>query len=135
MLSALHQIGADLGDPIQVTLSPDKVIVSGTGVDPQRRQLIQRTLESMPNVAVQFSEPVAAPIPEGSASSAPAPSGSARASAPNSKIQNRLEEQLGGPAEFERFSSQILDVDEGVMAHAHALRNLAQQFPSASEQG
>ncbi len=135
VLSALHQIGADLGDPIQITLSPDKVIVSGTGVDPQHRQLIQRTLESMPNVAVQFSEPVAAPIPEGRASAAPAPSGTARASVPNSRVQSRLEEQLGGPVEFERFSSQILDVNEGVMSRAHALRNLAQLFPSAAEQG
>jgi hypothetical protein len=89
----------------------------------------------MSNVAVQFSEPVAAPIPEGSASSAPAASGSARAVVPNGKIQNRLAEQLGGAAEFERFSSQILDVDEEVRSHALALRNLAQQFPSALEQG
>lgn len=135
VLSALHRIGADLGDPIQITLAPDKVIVSGTGVDPQHRQVIQRTLESMPNVAVQFSEPVAAPIPEGRASAEPAPSGTVRASAPNSRIQNRLEEQLGGPVQFERFSSQILDVNEGVVSHAHALRNLAQLFPSASELG
>jgi anti-sigma factor RsiW len=135
VLSALQKIGADLGDPIHVTLSAEKVVVSGEGLAPQRRQLIQRTLESMPNVAVQFTEPVAAPIPEGSVSSAPAPSGTTRAVAPNSKIQSRLEEQLGGPAEFERFSSQILDVDDGAMSHAHALRNLARQFPAAAETG
>ncbi len=135
VLSALQKIGADLGDPIHVTLSRDKVVVSGEGVAPQRRQLIQRTLESMPNVAVQFTEPVAAPIPEGSVSSAPAPSGTTHASAPNSRIQSRLEEQLGGPAEFERFSSQILDVDDSAMSHAHALRNLARQFPAAAEAG
>ncbi|MDR3703649.1 MAG: zf-HC2 domain-containing protein [Candidatus Sulfopaludibacter sp.] len=135
VLSALQKIGADLGDPIHVTLTPDKVLVSGEGVAPERRQLIQRTLESMPNVAVQFTEPVAAPIPEGSVSSPPAPSGTTRAVAPDSKIQSRLEEQLGGPAEFERFSSQILDVDDGAMSHAHALRNLARQFPAAAEAG
>ena len=135
MLSALQKIGADLGDPIHVTLSADKVLVSGEGVAPERRQLIQRTLDSMPKAAVQFTEPVAAPIPEGSVSSAPAPSGITRAAAPNSKIQSRLEEQLGGPAEFDRFSSQILDVDDGAMSHAHALRNLARQFPASAEAG
>ena len=135
VLSALQQIGADLGDPIHVKLSPDKVIVSGEGVSPQRQMAIQRKLESMPNVAVQFTEPVAAPIPEGSVSSAPAPSGNARAVAPNRKIQDRLEEQLGGPAEFERFSSQILDVDEGLMARASALHRLAQEFPVTAEAG
>jgi hypothetical protein len=135
VLSALHQIGADLGDPILISRTSDKVIVSGVGVAPQRQQAIQRTLESMPNVAVQFSEPVAAPIPEGSASAAPAPSGTARASAPPSKIQNRLEEQLGGRAELERFISRILDVDEGVMSRAYALHDLAQRFPAAAETG
>ena len=133
VLSALHQIGADLGDPIQVSLSSDKVLVSGIGVSPQQRQRIQRTLESMPNVAVQFTEPVAAPVLDGSAGSVPATSGNTRASEPAGKIQTRLEEQLGGPAEFERFSSQILDVDEGATSRAYALRSLARQFPVSSE--
>ncbi len=135
VLSALHQIGADLGDPIQVSLSADKVLVSGTGVPAEQRQRIQRTLESMPNVAVQFTEPLAAPVPEGSAGSTPAPSGNTRAPAPNSRMQARLEEQLGGPAEFERFSSQILDLDEAANARAFALRSLARRFPAAAETG
>lgn len=133
VLSALHQIGADLGDPIQVSLSSGKVLVSGIGVPPQQRQRIQRTLETMPNVAVQFTEPVAAPVLDGSSGSVPASSGNTRAATPASKIQTRLEEQLGGPAEFERFSSQILDVDEGAMSRGYALRSLARQFPSDSE--
>lgn len=135
VLSALHQIGADLGDPITISRTSDKVIVSGVGVAPQRRQVIQRTLEAMPNVAVQFSEPGVAAIPEGSSSAVPAASGNARASAPNSKIQNRMEEELGGPAELEKFSSRILDVNEGVMSHVYALRALAQRFPAVAEAG
>ncbi len=134
VLSALHQIGADLGDPIQVTLTPEKILVSGVGVSPQQRQRIQRTLESMPNVAVQFTEPIAAAAPEGSLGS-PAPSGTTRAPAANSKIQSRLEEQVGGPAQFEQFSSQILDVDESALARAYALRTLARQFPPSAEAG
>jgi hypothetical protein len=133
VLSALHQIGADLGDPIQVTRTADQITVSGVGVPPQRRQLIQRKLDSMPNVAVQFSEPVAAPVLQGSTSAAPAPSGTPRASAPNSRIQNRLEEQVGGRAALERFTSQILDVNETIMSRARALRTLAQRFQSGDE--
>ncbi|HWC97822.1 MAG TPA: zf-HC2 domain-containing protein [Candidatus Sulfopaludibacter sp.] len=133
VLSALHQIGADLGDPIQVSRTSDEITVSGVGVSPQRRQLIQRKLESMPNVAVQFSEPGAVTLPEVSSSTAPAASGTARSSAPNSKIQTRLEEQLGGRAELERFSSQILDVNEDVMSRARALRKLAQRFQPSDE--
>lgn len=135
VLSALHQIGADLGDPIQVTRSGGRILVTGVGVASARRQLIQHTLESMPNVAVQFSEPVAAPIPEGSPSAGPAPSGSVRTPASSSRIQDRLEERLGGRAELDRFTSQILDVDEGVMSRAYALRKLSQRFPAAAETG
>jgi len=95
--------------------------------------LIQRTLESMPNVAVHFSEPVAAPIPEGSPATAAAPSGTARASAPANKIEGRLEQQLGGRAEFERFTSQVLDLEDGMIARSHALHNLAQHIPIGEE--
>jgi anti-sigma factor RsiW len=133
VLSALHQIGADLGDPIQVTRTADQITVSGVGVPPQRRQLIQRKLDSMPNVAVQFSEPVAAPVLQGSTSAAPAPSGTPRPSASTSRIQNRLEEQVGGRAALERFTSQILDVNETVMSRARALRTLAERFPGGDE--
>jgi hypothetical protein len=46
-----------------------------------------------------------------------------------------VEQQVGGRAEFERFSAQVLDRNELLMSHAYALRALAQRFPADKEAG
>lgn len=137
VLSALHQIGADLGDPIEVKRAGGKVQVSGVGVPPQRQQQIHKMLDPLPNVSVYFANPAAV------SSEVPATSGGAMAatdsprSVPAGTAQTRpvqqLVQQLGGQAEFERFSSQILDANEAAMARAYALRGLAQRFPATEE--
>ena len=130
VLSALHQIGADLGDPIDVRRSGGRVVVSGVGVPAQRQKQIHDMLDSLPNVSVNFANPAAV------SSEAPAVSDGAAvadAGAAGSKLQTRLEQQLGGKAEFEKFSAQILDTNEAAMSRAYALRSLAQRFPAPSE--
>jgi anti-sigma factor RsiW len=128
VLSALHQIGADLGDPVEVTLSGGKVLVGGVGVSPQVQRRIHEDLDSKPNVSVQFSEPQAlsADRAAGTRNTASAPAGT---------VQTRLEDQLGGRAEFQRFSAAVLKSNESVMSRAYALRNLAQKFPVEIESG
>ena len=131
VLSALHQIGADLGDPVEVTLSSGKVMVTGVGIPAARQKQIHERLDGMANVAVQFTEPAPAAVPAepATANTAPAPTRTAQPSA----IETRVERQLGSHAEFERFSSQLLDWDEAAMARAYALRALAQKFPGGVE--
>jgi anti-sigma factor RsiW len=124
VLSVLHAIGADLGDPVQVSLSDNRVQVSGVGLAPQRKEKILAALEPLPNVAIHFSNPAAAPLPS-DAGSAPAPIAK---TAPN-PWQTKLEAQLGHGA-LERFTGQVLNWNESAMAHAYALHLLAQQFPS-----
>jgi hypothetical protein len=128
VLSELHQIGADLGDPVEVTLSGGKVIVGGVGVSPRVQRLIHADMDSKPNVSVQFSEPqvLAADRAPGTQSAASVPAGTA---------QTRLEDQLGGRAEFQRFSAAVLKSNEAVTARAYALRNLAEKFPVEVESG
>lgn len=130
VLSALHQIGADLGDPIDVKRSGGRVLVSGVGVPAQRQKQIHDMLDSLPNVSVNFANPAAV------SSEAPAVSDGAAVSdagGAGSKLQSRLEQQLGGKAEFEKFSAQILDTNEAAMSRAYALRGLAQRFPAPAE--
>jgi flagellar biosynthesis/type III secretory pathway ATPase len=43
-------------------------------------------------------------------------------------LESRLEALAGGHAQWEEFSSQLLDANEAAMARAYALRRLAQQF-------
>jgi len=125
VLSVLHGIGADLGDPVQVSLSDNRVQVTGVGVAPGRRQKILAALEPLPKVALHFSDPPAAPLPNDSgAGQTPAAS-----STPN-PFQTRLDAQLGGRGLVDRFTAQILNWNDTAMAHAYALRQLAQQFPA-----
>ena len=115
VVAALHEIGADLGDPVEVRLTDGLVVVSGVGVTPERQRDIRRALEDIPNVAVQFTDPASAGA---SASDAAVDSDApGRASA----AQARLEQQFGGRAEFERFSGEYLDRVEGAMARVYAL--------------
>jgi anti-sigma factor RsiW len=125
VLAALHEIGADLGDPVEVTLSGERVVVNGVGIPAQRQKQIHDALDAIPHVEIQFTEPAAAPLP-----AAPAVPDAGSGGSKPAGIQARVEQQVGGRAEFERFSAQILDRNEMMMSHAYALRALAQRFPA-----
>ena len=126
-MSVLHEIGADLGDPVQVSLSDDRVQVRGVGVAPERqaensgrsRSVAERRhsfLRSSLRRRCRMTLPRRNPPPP-------------RADSPNA-FQARLEAQLGGRGPVDRFTGQVLNWNESAMAHAYALRLLAQQFPS-----
>jgi anti-sigma factor RsiW len=130
VVAALHQVGADLGDPVEIARESGQILVSGTGIPPQHQKQIHEALDSMPGVVVRFSEPggEGAPRgPEGTPAETPAVRDSAGSAPP--AFQVRLEERLGGRPQYERFSSQLLDESDAAMARAYALRRLAQQFP------
>lgn len=131
VLLKLHEIGADLGDPVPVTVAGGRVQVSGVGLAPERQRQIEAALAGIPNVSVQFSEPALPPAGTEPPATAPAPAPQESASAGG--IAARVERQLGGRPQFERFSSQMLDWTEAGMERAYALRRLAEQFPPAQE--
>jgi hypothetical protein len=128
VVAALHAIGADLGDPVEVSLTDGRVVVSGVGVTPERQREIRRAVEDIPNVVVQFSDPTVAAATGSEAAAAEVETG-ARPSA----LQSRLAQQLGGRAEFERFSGQLLDRMDSAMARVYAIRSLAQHFPEGTQ--
>jgi hypothetical protein len=129
VLAALHRVGADLGDPIEVTRESDRIVVAGVGIAPQRQEQIQRALDAVPKVVVRFSEPSAAAIPY---SSQPAPA-NPPAKTGTQPFQARIEQQIGGRQNFEQFSSQLLDVTDSMMSRAYALRRLADRFSKDTE--
>ena len=127
VVTLLHRIGADLGDPVEVNLTDGKVLVSGAGVSPERQRQVHELLDGAANVEVRFSQPQAAPMTP--PAEAPATAGDTA----NLGIQARIEKQLGGRAAFERFSTHVLDGNEAAMAHAYALRSVAERFPAGNE--
>jgi anti-sigma factor RsiW len=129
VVAALHQIGADLGDPVEVKRTENRVRVSGVGVAPQRQRQIEMALAKLPNVAVDFSTPNAGPpAPES------APPATVMGDSVNSRMETRLEQQLGSRAEVDRLSARLLDANETAMSHVYALRSLAERFPATEEQ-
>ena len=136
-VAALHQLGADLGDPVEVAREGGRVIVRGAGVSPVLERQIREAFLAMPGVELQFPRPAAGGgPPSGSAApETPLPNAAMPPANVPSAAQNRLEEQLGGHAQFEIFSSQLLDHQEAAMARIYALRRLAMQFPADEEKG
>jgi len=131
VVEALHHVGADLGDPVEISREGRQLLVSGTGIPPKRQAQLHAVLDQLPNVVVHFDNPA---FP---ASNPPVPSEPAQtrdaAGPENRQLQARIEERLGGRPQFERFSGQLLDWTDSAMARAYALRRLAQEFPAEAE--
>jgi len=129
VLAALHRLGADLGDPIELTRAGGEILVTGTGIRLDRQEEIREQLRTMPRVTVRFSSEPAAESP------APEERSSSRISvgAGAGPLQLEMERRLGGRAPFEQFADQSFDMTDRFMARAHALRRLAQRFPQGVE--
>ena len=128
VLAVLHRLGADLGEPVEVTRDGAQVVVRGMGVTPQLGEQIHDELTGMPRVSVRLSEPAltAAAIP-----SRPSESVSLRPEI--ARLQARLESQFGGRAGLEQFTDEVLGAGDELMSRVHALRRLAERFPPVVE--
>ena len=130
VVSALHQLGADLGDPLEISREGGQVLVSGVGIPPQRQQQIHGLLDRLPHVVVRFDDPA---FPAGATPVQSEPAARDAAGPEKSTYPARIEERLGGRPQFERFSSSVLDWTDSAMTRAYALRRLAQQFSATDE--
>ncbi|MGE5571142.1 MAG: zf-HC2 domain-containing protein [Rhodospirillales bacterium] len=124
-LAALHRIGADLGEPIELTRRPDGLFVTGTGIDPARQEQLRASLAQVPQVRLRFQEP----RPMSAEESGTALSVAVSPPAHSAEIENAV----GGRVAFEKFSSRALDLSEAAITRAHALENLARRFPASEE--
>ncbi|MBV8820871.1 MAG: zf-HC2 domain-containing protein [Acidobacteriaceae bacterium] len=125
---ALHTLRADLGDPIDITRQGGLVRVSAAGIPAVRQSEIRAALSVLPNVSLDFNEPVAVvrkPQEQ--------PAGDVSGHENLSQIQTQLAERIGGRAQLEQTGAQVLEISEGMMAYAYALRRLAEHFPLATE--
>jgi hypothetical protein len=125
--AALHQAGADLGDPIEVSRTDAEILITGVGIPPQRQREIQDAIGSQSHVVVRFSDSAPATVRAARPAAASPPGVELR------QLQTRLAEQIGGRANFEQLASDIFDLSEPMMSRAYALRRLAQRFPTQVE--
>jgi hypothetical protein len=123
VFAALHRLGADLGEPVEIGSSADgKVAVGGTGLAPERQVEIREALAKEPGVVIRFTDQARRPVTTEEAT---------RLDAGHSSLEARLSDFAGGQAAYESLSNAALDESDAVVARAHALRTLEQRFPTA----
>jgi hypothetical protein len=130
VLAALHQIGADVDDPLAVTEDPAvrAIIVSGGGIASGRQQEIVRALTQVPRALVRFQTD-----PDPVAHTAPAARERYSSHTPPA-LRQRWETAFGGPLQLQEATDRLLDASSSLLARANALRLLAEKFPAAAEQ-
>jgi hypothetical protein len=123
-LAALHQVGGDLGDPVEVSRNDHEILVSGVGIPLARQQEIETALKSLPNVVVRFTSAAPANVPTQTVVADTQVVGT---------LQTQIAQQVGGRAHFDELAAQVLDRSEPLMARAYALRRMEERFPVAVE--
>jgi len=128
VLSALHSVGADLGEPIQMQHENGTIILAATGISNARREQIQRALAGLQFVVPRFDAPRSAP-----------PSTALRTEASsqnqNTALRALVEQHLEGSISFDQFVSDALDASDALSSRAYALAALATRFPPNIESG
>jgi hypothetical protein len=124
-LAALHQLDADLGEPIDLTRTPGGgVTVIARGLPSDREQQIAQTLAAIPGVAVRFEQPSERPTGPGSQP----PLSITAAYTP---LEAKLERTFGSRNAVEEFANLLLAASDETVTRAHALHNLEERFPQS----
>lgn len=125
VLAALNEIGADLGDPIDVARDDEHGVltVKGVGIAPARQQQIRDAVRDIPGVVIDLTD--SHPVETYSAPQAASPD----TVASRSPVQDELESRLGAGDRVERFVDLVVAESESALGRAHALRKLATRFP------
>lgn len=121
VFSALHRIGADLGEPVELRERGSTLIVTGTGLTPPQQQRLRTSLQPISGVEVRFEDATPSTSDSGTR-----PDDAAPATAP---LQLRLQALLGSRQSVEDFTNRALDGSDAMMARVHALRALTKAFP------
>jgi hypothetical protein len=129
VLAALNSIGADVGEPIDVSedVQHRNVVVHASGLSADRAREISNVLTHLPRVALAF-DPSASPSPQ------PRPSAAERYSTDTPEsFRQQLEQRFGGVAVLQETTDRVLDESSSSVAQAHGMQVLARAFPPEIE--
>lgn len=136
VLSTLHRLKADLGEPVTVTPSAQGVRVTLWQLPPSRRDELRTALAAEPDVHLDLTEPHGAPKIRSVVSAAQPAAVNGAPSADDSEStadDQRLLTFFGSAEKKREFSRDLLATSTLMLSHAYALRNLQQQFPATRE--
>jgi hypothetical protein len=125
---ALHGIGADLGEPIDIQTGAHgfgPVSVVGIVSSPERKRELLLALRDLPQVTAQLQteEEAARRQPH-----APVTRAEPKVVVARSPIERELLAYFGDPGAVENFSKHAAALTEDLMAHAWALRHLSERY-------
>lgn len=123
---ALHELGADLGEPVTVVPTSTGALVRDDGLDERRQGEIRAAVAKLPGVV--FTGPEARAKAGVHAMTAGAASTVREAARPK-LYEAQLTSRLGGAAGVEAFANSILDDSDAVTVRAHAIQSLEGLFP------
>ncbi len=131
VLAALDEIGADAGEPIEVTQDAARrhVVVRAGGLSAERRQAVLTAMAAVPRVAVDFQSQARHAAPS------QAPTTQTYSSSIPPQFRQRFEERLGGPVALQEITDRVLEASAQNLARAHAMQVLALDFPPETEAG
>lgn len=131
VLAALEKIGADVGEPIDISLDAQHrhVIVHANGLSTDRQQQITEVLKPLPRVVLTFDS--RGSIPRAAQSAAP------EKYSTNIPVllRQQFEDRLGGTSVLQEVTDRVLDASGSALAQAHAVEVLARNFPPETEIG
>ena len=119
----LHDLGADLGEPVDVVSAGNgSATVVCRQMGQEREAEIRAAMAGIAGVSVHTE---AAP-PEGSRRNPRAMLSSSAGANPAEPV---LIAALGGRSAFDRLANEVLEADDAVVSRAHAIRGIEERFP------
>jgi hypothetical protein len=118
VIAALHRIGADLGEPIELGGSEAGFELTATSIAPERERQIREAFTGMPDVRLRFvrSERTAPDLQPAS---------------PGKGDEGSRAEPPGQAAAREALSGRAMESSAALLARLHALEDLEHRFPVA----
>jgi len=125
VIAALHRIGADLGEPIDVKRDGAYVLVTLTGLDARRQEAVREALAGVAAVRVETGEPVHRESKELTVRPGP------QVDTANPLLVELQAASPNGTSTAE-LSDQIADNTDRILERVYALRGLARRFPTGA---
>ena len=129
--SALHGMGADLGEDIEIVVRPpNQLVINAAGASSQRKEQLKTLLGNKPGVRLNFEEPANYVVPRRAAAKTRViPDADQSRQTPDAS----LSQYFGSPTAQENYARSVLQTSSGILARLYALRELAGRWPPENE--
>jgi len=131
VFATLHNLKADLGEPVTVTRSGQAIQVGVWELPPERQDELRAALGDEPGVQVELAAP-RVPLKEGAIALATPPTTGGvplHIEVESGDEDQRLFKFFGSAEREQDFTNEALGTSTAILSHLYALRNLEGQFP------